>query len=241
MTQVEKPAQNSGWLQFLPTFVIQRLSGRHNLQAILGNSAWQVADKIVRMGVAVLVGLWVARYLGPHGFGQLNYAIALSSLFGSLANLGLDNVVIRELVKFPERRNVILGSTFVLKLAGALLSLSIVTILVSVLRPGDKAVVLLTFLSAVGYVFQAVSADLYFQSKVQAKYVVMSADGAFLLVALAKVVLNRSTRAARGFRLGRTLRTSACGRISSDRLQPKRPEYMAMEVQPLCDALSIER
>jgi PST family polysaccharide transporter len=189
MTQVEKLPQNSGWLRFLPDFVIQRLSGRHKLQAILGNSAWQVADKIVRMGVGVLVGLWVARYLGPHRFGQLNYAIALSALFGAIANLGLDNVVIRELVRFPERKNILLGSTFALKLVGAFLSVSIVTILVSVLRPGDKAVVLLTFLSAAGFLFQSVSADLYFQSKIQSKYIVLSADGAFLLMALAKVVL----------------------------------------------------
>ena len=123
------------------------------------------------MGVGVLVGLWVARYLGPHRFGQFNYAIALSALFGAIANLGLDNVVIRELVKFPERKNILLGSTFVLKLAGALLSVSIVTILVSALRPGDNTVVLLTFLSAAGFVVQSVSADLYFQSKVQAKYI----------------------------------------------------------------------
>jgi len=189
MTQVEKPAQNSAWLRLFPDFVIQRLSGRHNLQAILGNSAWQVADKIVRMGVGVLVGLWIARYLGPHGFGQLNYAVALSSLFGAIATLGLDNVVIRELIKFPERKNVLLGSTFVLKLAGAILSVSIVTILVSVLRPGEKSVALLTFLSAAGFIFQSVAADLYFQAKVQSKYTVLSADGAFLLMALAKVVL----------------------------------------------------
>ncbi len=85
MTQVEKLPQNSGWLRFLPDFVRQRLSGRHNLQAILGNSAWQVADKIVRMGVAVVVSLWVARYLGPHSFGQLNYALALTSVFGAIS------------------------------------------------------------------------------------------------------------------------------------------------------------
>src|SRR5579863_6987734 len=167
MTQVEKPAQNSGWLRLLPDFARQRLSGRHGLQAILGNSAWQVADKIVRMGVGVLVGLWVARYLGPQRFGQLNYAIALTSVFGAIANLGIDSVVIRELVKFPERRDSLLGSAFVLKLMGACLTLFVVVILVSILRPGDKLILLLTALSAAGFLFQSLPIDLYFQSKVQ--------------------------------------------------------------------------
>jgi polysaccharide transporter, PST family len=189
MTQVEKPAQNSGWLRFLPAFVIQRLSGRHNLQAILGNSAWQVADKIVRIGVAIFVSLWVARYLGPHRFGQLNYAQALTAVFGAIANLGLDTIVIRELVKFPERRDTLLGSTLVLKLAGASLTLLVVTVLVSILRPGDTLILVLTVLSAAGFLCQSFPIDLYFQSKVQAKYIVLSTNGGFLLMALAKVVL----------------------------------------------------
>ena len=189
MTQMEKPAQNSGWIRFLPDFVHQRLAGRHGLQAILGNSAWQVADKIVRVGVALFVGLWVARYLGPYRFGQLNYAVALVSVFGAIANLGLDAIVIRELVKFPERKDALLGSTFVLKLVGASLTLLIVTVLVSILRPGDKLSLLLTVLIAGGCFCQSIPIDLYFQSKVQAKYIVLSANGGFLLMALAKVIL----------------------------------------------------
>ena len=94
MTQVEKTAQNSGWLQFLPDFVIQRLSGRHNLQAILGNSAWQVADKIVRMGVAVFVSPLGGPLSGPFRYGQLNFAVALAAVFGPIATLGLETIVI---------------------------------------------------------------------------------------------------------------------------------------------------
>jgi polysaccharide transporter, PST family len=189
MTEVEVPTQNPDWLRFFPDFVIRRLSGRHSLQAILGNSAWQVADKIVRMGVALLVGLWVARYLGPNRFGQLNYALALTWVFGPISNLGLDSILIRELVKFPERRDALLGSACVLKLVGSSLALLVITVLVSILRPGDKLILLLTVLSAAGFLFQALPVDLYFQSKVQGKYIVLSTNGGFLLMALAKVVL----------------------------------------------------
>ena len=56
---------NAGWFKYLPVFVRARLDGRHGLQAVLGNSSWLVADKIIRLGVGLLVGVWVARYLGP--------------------------------------------------------------------------------------------------------------------------------------------------------------------------------
>ena len=115
--------------------------------------------------------------------------MALTSVFGAIANLGLDTIVIRELVKFPERRDALLGSTFVLKLVGASLTLLVVTVLVSILRPGDKLILLLTVLSAAGFLCQSIPIDLYFQSKVQAKYIVLPASGGFLLMALAKVIL----------------------------------------------------
>ena len=67
---------NPRWLHFFPTPLRQRLEGRHLLQKILGNAGWLVADKIVRMGVALIVTVWIARYLGPKDFGLLNYTLA---------------------------------------------------------------------------------------------------------------------------------------------------------------------
>ncbi|MBW2299533.1 MAG: hypothetical protein JRF46_04490 [Deltaproteobacteria bacterium] len=32
------------------------------------NTSWLVAEKVVRIGVAFFVGIWVARYLGPANF-----------------------------------------------------------------------------------------------------------------------------------------------------------------------------
>ena len=65
-------------------------------RAILANIAWLFADKAVRMGVGLVVGVWVARYLGPGRFGELSFAVAFVALFGAGASLGLDGVVVRE-------------------------------------------------------------------------------------------------------------------------------------------------
>jgi PST family polysaccharide transporter len=107
------------------------------LQNVLANTGWLFADKILRMGVGLVVSVWVARYLGPSQFGLWNYAIAFASLFGALATLGLDSIVIRELVKNPERQNEVLGSAFALKLIGGTITLAI-AILASIL-PARRA------------------------------------------------------------------------------------------------------
>ena len=181
---------NSLWLRFLPGFLRTRLAGRHNLQAALGNSGWLVSDRVFRMGVTFFVYLWVARYLGPTQYGQLNYAIALTSLVASLASLGADNIVIRELVKTPERRDVLLGSAMLLKLVGAALAMTTVVTAVFFLRPGDWLSFWLVVMFAVGFVTQSLNViDLFFRGIVQSKYTVISANAAFVLMAVAKIVL----------------------------------------------------
>jgi PST family polysaccharide transporter len=181
---------NSPWVNLLPQVLRDRMSGRHNLQAALGNSGWLFADKVFRLGVGLFIGVWVARYLGPGRFGLLNYSIAFTSLFSALATLGLDGVVVRELVKSPDQKNVLLGSAFALKLIGAMITFIFVLGAVSIVRPGDTLTFWLVVLSAAGFIFQSLNViDLYFQSKVQSRYTVYAANSAFILITLVKVAL----------------------------------------------------
>jgi hypothetical protein len=57
MNYVEKPVRNASWLRFLPQFLQARLSGRHHLQAALGNSGWLGGDRVIRMFGAVIASL----------------------------------------------------------------------------------------------------------------------------------------------------------------------------------------
>jgi polysaccharide transporter, PST family len=190
MTQVNKPAENSAWLRLMPRFVQAKLSGRSNLQAALSNTSWLSMSTVLRLGLGLLVGLWVARYLGPSRFGQLNYAIALTSLFAALASLGSNSIVIRELVKSPEQKDVLLGSAMTLRLIGSALAMLVVIFLVKLMRPGDTLTLWLVVLSAVGFILQSINViDLYFQAKVESRYTVFSSLGAFVLMGLLKVLL----------------------------------------------------
>ena len=69
-----------------------------NLRKIMGNMGWLFVDHFVRMGMGLFVGVWVARYLGPVQFGSLNFALAFIALFATATTLGLEGIVIRELL-----------------------------------------------------------------------------------------------------------------------------------------------
>ncbi len=178
------------WLRYLPNFLRSRIEGRPNLQKVLNNTGWLFADKVLRMGVGLIVGVWIARYLGPRQFGLWNFAIAFTSLFGAVATLGLDNIVVRELVKHPDRKNEFLGSAFVLKLFGSIITSIVAIVAISLLRDGETLTLWLVALSAMALIFQSFDViKFYFQAKVQSKYVVYATNGAFLITSLVKIGL----------------------------------------------------
>lgn len=153
------------------------------------NISWLFAEKILRMIVGLFVGIWVARYLGPEQFGLFSYAQSFVGLFTAIATLGLDGIVIRELVKDASRRDVLLGTAFRLKLIGALLVLIALAVVVK-LSYQDTITTLLVFVIASATVFQSFNViDFYFQSKVLSKYVVYANIVSLLISSLIKVAL----------------------------------------------------
>ncbi len=160
------------------------------LWKLIGNTGWLFADKILRMVFGLLVGVWLARYLEPQQFGLYNYAIAFSGFFGMFANLGLDHIAVRNIVRQPSEKNEILGTTFVLKLIGGCVTLLVAVTSVSFVRPGEGLTRLLVAITAAGAIFQAFDTiDIWFRSQVQSKYTVWAKTSAYLLLNVGKIVL----------------------------------------------------
>lgn len=131
-------------------------------------------EKILRMFVGLFVGIWVARYLGPERFGLFSYTQSFVGLFAAIATLGLDGIVVRELVKDEGRANELIGTAFYLKLIGAILTL-LVLVIATYFTSNDRYTNLLVFIIASATIFQSFNVvDMYFQSKVLSKYVVFS-------------------------------------------------------------------
>jgi len=178
------------WARFLPSCILSRIAGRSYLQSVIGNIGWQFADHVVRMGIGFLVGIWLARYLGPERYGLFSYVLAFTVLFFPLATLGLDNIVVRNLVRDPTSRQLTLGTSFILKLVGGVFSFLAATVAIFILRPADRQSQWLVAIVAAGALFQAFNTiEVWFNSQVQAKYPVLARNAAFLVCALVKIAL----------------------------------------------------
>lgn len=155
---------------------------------ILSNLSWLAMDKGCRILGGVVVGVLVARHLGPEQFGILNYAIAFVFLFSFMSDLGLRQIVIREIKNVPEQQEVLLGTAFVIKLAGGFIAFALAYLLALLLMPAEPELQLLVLIIAAGFIFQSLDViDYFYQSRIQSRPVVISRNLAYLVSAALKI------------------------------------------------------
>ena len=123
--------------------------------------------------------MWVARHLGPDRFGELSYAISFAGLFGSLAYLGLDGLVTREIVKAhadDAESASILGTAAVMRFGGAVAGAVLATLAaLAIGGPDGGRRAALVALISVGTLFNALDCiDFYYQARLQAKYTALA-------------------------------------------------------------------
>lgn len=162
--------------------------GLPGFKRYFANTSWLMAEKIFRMAVALSVGVYVARYLGPERFGVLSYAMSVVVLFSALSSLGLNGILVRELVNFPKKRDEFLGTAFILKLAGSGLVLILLSITLYFMGD-DRQSNLMIFIIAAGLIFQSFNViRFYFEANVLAKFIAVSQITSLVVVSVAKLV-----------------------------------------------------
>ncbi|MEM6265459.1 MAG: oligosaccharide flippase family protein, partial [Bacteroidota bacterium] len=97
---------------------IQNITSSKGFKKYFSNTFWLMGEKFFRLGIAMAVSIYVARFLEPVNFGLLNYAKGFVGLFTAFATLGLDKIAVRDLVRDPSKENEITGTAYWLKVMG---------------------------------------------------------------------------------------------------------------------------
>ena len=190
-----------------------RVKGARNNRAWF-NMAWLFSDRVLRMGLGLAVLIWMARYLGPADFGALNYAIAFVALVWSFSDLGLSNIVVRELVHEPDDMPRTLGTALALRLGATVIAWIVAVYGISLLRLGDAEARTLVVIIATGMVFQVGDTlAWWFEAIVQSKYVVWGRSAAFLVSTLLRVglILSGASLVAFGYAAAVEAVLAGCG------------------------------
>ncbi|WP_429096039.1 flippase [Aeromonas media] len=184
------PSPKPLWLNFLPAVIGSKISSNEGLILAINNSGWLLFDKLVRMTLGLLVGAWVARYLGPAQYGELAYVLAYLAFFQAIALLGMDGIVVRDIVKDKECAGEILGSAFTLRIIAGSLCWLLAIIVMALMNGWQHNSVYITALAGSTLVFQvADTIDLWFQSQSQSRRTVLAKLIAYLISNGVKVIL----------------------------------------------------
>lgn len=171
--------------------MIRKIFGKlkeEGIKKLAVNSIWLTVDNVLRIAAGFLIGVWIARYLGPDDYGRWSYALSYVSIFAVLIGSALNNVVVRELVKFPENRAKILGSSFAIKALGGVLAFVLAVGSVFLLGSQTALIKLMVLIVAVGTVFQSFEVVSYwFESEVKSSYAVVARSVGFIISNLLKI------------------------------------------------------
>ncbi|QHS63041.1 flippase [Chitinophaga agri] len=158
------------------------------MHKIFTNSGWLLADKLARLFIGLITTAMIARQVGPEAFGIWNYALALTTIVGSLAVFGLDKVVVKEIVSSPERENNIVASTLAIRLAGAMVCYLICAAIVYATKSYSPVYIYCTLITGLIVILQSFDVfDYYYQARNEVQQVIIPKMVLFVVFCFIKI------------------------------------------------------
>lgn len=173
---------------------------------IVNNSMWMIAERVLQMGISLVINAMVHRYLGPDQEGIIAYCVSYVNICTAFATLGLEYIVIKELIGNPEEEGTILGTSLVMRMLSSLVCVIAIQCVVGVVKEMDPVFMAVTLLQSVSLVFKAVELiDFWFQSKLNSKQVAIAKGITYFVVAAWKIYAVLTAKTVEYFAFGVTL------------------------------------
>ena len=164
------------------------------------NAKWMIAEQLVQMCISVILGVLTARYLGPSNYGVINYCAAFVTFFTSVSTLGLEGIVVKELVDNRDAEGEVIGTGLAMRLWASALSMLAICIILLTLNPGDVLVLKVGFIQSLVMLFRAFELiDFWFQSYLQSKYVAIIKSISYVMVAGYKIFILATDKSVEWF------------------------------------------
>ena len=153
------------------------------------NTGLLMFGRVGSMAIKMVVSILVANYLLTYNNGILSTSTGYVFLFASIAGLGLDSFIVKELHQFPDQRDRILGTSFFLKLIAGLFCIPAIFVAWKLFPLSDVPYYFIFILSFTGLFQSLTVVDSYFQSEVKSKYIMQVQIVGNLISAATKIML----------------------------------------------------
>lgn len=173
---------------------------------VVSNASWIICCRIIQSILTLVVGMMTARYLGPSNYGLINYAASIVSFMVPIMQLGLNNIMVQELINAPEKEGEILGTSLLLSVIMSGVCMVGVFMFTAVVNAGETETILVCVLYSINLLFQGLEMIQYwFQSKYKAKYTMSVSLIAYVLVSAYKIYLLATQKSIYWFALSNAI------------------------------------
>lgn len=160
------------------------------MNKIAKNASWIIICKIVQSVLGLLVGMFTARYLGPSNYGLINYASSIASFVIPIVTLGINNVLVQEIIDNPTKEGEIVGTSIICGVVSSFFCIVGVISFASIANGGEKETIIVCFLYSLSLVFHALELIQYwYQAKLKSKITSLISLFAYVLVSIYKIWL----------------------------------------------------
>lgn len=137
------------------------------------NTFWLLFSQFFYLGISFIVSIYAARLLGPEQIGIIDYSNNYITMLIVIASLGIDSIVIKDLVNKKDKTGDILGSAFLIKFIASSISLILFDLFIYLVARGNTILILIAFIQSFLLIFKLYSVfDLYYQSILESRKIV---------------------------------------------------------------------
>ncbi|MCR5059894.1 MAG: oligosaccharide flippase family protein [Saccharofermentans sp.] len=177
---------------------------------ILSNSVWVIIRHLYSMITSLTIVALIARYLGPSDYGLINYCASVISIFTTLTGLGLDNLIVSEIIRNPEKKGGYLGTALVMRFGASLISYPIILAVIMAINPGNTTLLIVMAFQALGMIFQTYEVLIYwFQIELKMKYISIAIICAITITTAMRIILLINRASVEWFALALSVQSAA--------------------------------
>ena len=156
----------------------KRKDKMNTIQTIAKNTGVLAISQVITSILGFFLLIYIARYLGEVGFGKYSFALSFTTLFTIVANLGMNNYIIREIARNKELTNEYLTNVSLIKLLLSFIAFGFIVLTINLMDyPQDTTYAVYLF----GFYTILTSFALTFRSIFQA-YERMEYDAALMVI-----------------------------------------------------------
>lgn len=157
---------------------------------VFKNATWIIACKIIQSLISLVIGTISARYLGPSNYGLISYASSLIAFVVPLAQLGLRNIFVEQIISHPKREGKTVGTSLVMSMVSSLFCVIGCLTFVLIVNANERETLIVCTLYSITLFFQMSDMiEYWYQAKLLSKYTSLVALMAYTIVALYRVFL----------------------------------------------------